>query len=74
MELYNLNWQTASELNNQGFEIQRSSPSPTPSLKEGTLDNWRTIGFVQGKGTSTENRFYSFNDSPNESGLYSITD
>ncbi|MBK7230376.1 MAG: T9SS type A sorting domain-containing protein [Ignavibacteriales bacterium] len=65
-----LNWQTASELNNQGFEIQRSSPSPTPSLKEGTLDNWRTIGFVQGKGTSTENNFYSFNDSPNESGLY----
>ena len=65
-----LNWQTASELNNQGFEIQRRSPSPTPSLKEGTLDNWRTIGFVQGKGTSTENNFYSFNDSPNESGLY----
>ena len=28
-----LNWQTASELNNQGFEIQRRSPSPTPSLK-----------------------------------------
>jgi len=65
-----LSWQTASELNNQGFEIQRRSPSPNPSLREGALDNWRTIGFVSGKGTTSETNFYSFKDNPNESGLY----
>ncbi len=66
----NLNWQTASELNNQGFEIQKS-PSPTPSLKEGALKNWLTIGFVKGKGTTTEFTNYSFVDEPIESGNYS---
>ena len=64
-----LNWQTASELNNRGFEIQRSL-TPTPSLKEGALGNWRTIGFVDGKGTTTQLNDYNFTDEPIESGLY----
>ena len=66
----NLSWQTSSELNNQGFEIQRSL-TPTPSLREGALGNWRTIGFINGKGTSTESTDYNFIDEPLESGLYS---
>jgi hypothetical protein len=47
-----LDWVTATELNNLGFEIQRS------------LDNniFVTIGFVEGKGTSTSNQYYSFTD------------
>ncbi len=58
-----LNWITATELNNSGFEIQRSL-SPTPSLKEGALGNsdWQKIGFVTGNGTSTEVHSYSFTD------------
>ena len=45
-------WVTATELNNMGFEIQRS------------LDNniFVTIGFVGGKGNSTTNQYYSFTD------------
>ena len=47
-----LNWSTASELNNLGFEILRSSQN----------DIWTTIGFVEGKGTSTELNNYVFID------------
>ena len=37
-----LNWSTATETNNSGFEIQKS-PSPTPSLKEGALEIGKTL-------------------------------
>ncbi|MCU0343651.1 MAG: T9SS type A sorting domain-containing protein [Ignavibacterium sp.] len=47
-----LNWITATELNNHGFEIERS-------LDESI---WRIIGFDAGKGTTTENQYYSFVD------------
>ncbi|MBZ0184489.1 MAG: T9SS type A sorting domain-containing protein [Melioribacteraceae bacterium] len=45
-----LTWETASELNNLGFEVQ-------------TLVNniWEKIGFVEGNGTTTEIHQYSFN-------------
>ncbi len=66
----NLYWQTSTELNNRGFEIQRSL-TPTPSLREGALESWQTIGFVNGKGTTTELSDYNFVDEPTESGLYS---
>ncbi|MCL6493715.1 MAG: T9SS type A sorting domain-containing protein [Ignavibacterium sp.] len=46
-----LSWATASEKNNSGFEIQRSTNS-----------DFKTIGFVEGKGTSTERNSYSFVD------------
>ncbi|MCK7526103.1 MAG: T9SS type A sorting domain-containing protein [Ignavibacteriales bacterium] len=65
-----LNWITATELNNSGFEIQRSL-SPTPSLKEGALGNsdWQKIGFVNGNGTSTEVHTYSFVDANPVTGI-----
>lgn len=47
-----LNWETASEVNNKGFEIQRAT-DPV---------NWNTIGFVEGAGTSTEKINYTFAD------------
>jgi hypothetical protein len=52
-----LNWSTATELNNHGFEIERAS-----SLTTHDQENWRTIGFVEGKGTTTEAQHYSFTD------------
>ena len=64
-----LKWTTETETNNQGFEIQRSL-TPTPSQREGALDNWRTIGFVNGNGTTTEPQAYSFNDGNIASGKY----
>ena len=47
-----LNWSTATELNNNGFEIQRS-------IKNG---NFVKVGFVNGKGTTTEVTNYSYVD------------
>ena len=47
-----LNWQTASELNNRGFEIQRSRDN----------QNWEKLGFVNGAGTISEICNYSFDD------------
>ncbi|MDH3267473.1 MAG: T9SS type A sorting domain-containing protein [Ignavibacteria bacterium] len=44
-----LEWTTATELNNSGFEIQRNQSS-----------NWETIGFVEGRGTTTEITNYQF--------------
>ncbi len=57
----NLDWVTATEMNNQGFEIQRTSSSS---------ENWETIGFIAGFGTSTESHHYSFTDEPTASGKY----
>ncbi len=65
-----LNWATATETNNKGFEIQRS-PSPTPSQMEGANNTyWNTIGFVNGNGTTTEKKSYSFIDKSASSGTY----
>ena len=47
-----LSWQTATETNNSGFEIERSSDNKIFSK----------IGFVQGKGTTTEKSSYVYND------------
>ena len=47
-----LNWKTATESENYGFEIQR---------KMGNTD-WTKIGFVQGAGNSNSEKNYSFTD------------
>jgi hypothetical protein len=60
-----LDWATATELNNQGFEIERASSSTTP------VQVWEKVGFVPGAGTTTEPRSYSFIDSDLEPGNYS---
>ena len=53
----NLNWTTASELNNSGFEVQRKSEN----------SDWMKIGFVEGAGTTTERNTYFFTmQSPNQ--------
>ena len=62
-----LNWITASELNNQGFEIERSKVKSQKSIES----KWQTIGFVDGFGTTAEVRSYSFTDDKVSSGKYS---
>jgi hypothetical protein len=47
-----LNWSTASELNNNGFEVQRSLLN----------SEFVTVGFVKGAGTSSLQKEYSFTD------------
>jgi hypothetical protein len=48
----NLLWSTATEVNNQGFEIQRKSDKT----------DWAAIGFAEGRGTTTEPTNYFFTD------------
>ncbi len=61
----NLNWITATETNNSGFEIQRLKDSKIEKLKV-----WENIGFIKGNGTSTELKSYSFVDKDLTSGKY----
>jgi hypothetical protein len=53
-----LGWQTATELNNYGFEIERSNNNI----------NFEKIGFVQGSGNSNSDKNYSFTDKQKLSG------
>ena len=54
-------WQTASELNNDYFEVERNSRSMWEA--EGSLnDGWEVIGKVKGNGTSNEVSNYQFTD------------
>ncbi len=52
-----LTWSTASETNNQGFEIQRLQ-----NYRIAKLQDWENIGYVAGFGTTTERHNYSFTD------------
>ena len=56
-----LNWQTASELNNQMFEIQRTTNN----------SEFATIAFIDGAGTTTEEQNYTFVDKTVRVGTYS---
>ena len=47
-----LNWTTATEINNQGFDVQRKSLNSA----------YESVGFVSGFGTTTEAKSYSFTD------------
>jgi hypothetical protein len=61
-----LNWVTASEINNMGFEVERASSSTSPRQ-----EGWEKIGFVDGRGTTSETQFYSFIDNDLKPGSYS---
>ncbi|MBK6877987.1 MAG: hypothetical protein IPG99_16455 [Ignavibacteria bacterium] len=54
-----LNWSTSSELNNSGFEIERS-----------TNNQWMKVGFVAGNGTTSSANSYTFTDRNVNSGNY----
>lgn len=52
-------WQTATEKNNSGFEVQRSANKV----------NFEKIGFVSGNGTTAEKHNYTFTDAAPLSGV-----
>ncbi|NOX18544.1 MAG: T9SS type A sorting domain-containing protein [Chlorobi bacterium] len=63
-EVY-INWETATETNNYGFEIQRCSSNENDREfpNNGNAEtSWRKIGFVKGNGTSISAKYYSFVD------------
>jgi len=62
-----LNWETATEVNNYGFDVERKI------LKQVQNDeaNWEKIGFVNGNGNSNSQKNYSYEDKNVLSGKYS---
>lgn len=52
-------WETCCEVNNAGFEVERKQPAT----------EWQTIGFVQGRGTTSEVQRYSFSDNAAPTGV-----
>ncbi len=57
-------WETCCEVNNAGFEVERKQPTT----------DWQIIGFVQGRGTTSEVQRYAFSDNaaPSGSVLYRL--
>lgn len=56
-----LNWSTVVEENNAGFRIERKSEDE---------NRWKEIGFVNGYGSTTEEKHYAFNDYELSKGKY----
>ncbi|HYG38788.1 MAG TPA: T9SS type A sorting domain-containing protein [Cytophagales bacterium] len=57
-----LEWETSSETNNKGFEIQRSTDG---------FQTFEIVGFVDGNGTTNHSAYYEFTDvNPSASGAY----
>ena len=59
-------WETATEVNNYGFEVERKS-----EVKGQTSNGWEKIGFVNGNGNSNSPKNYLYVDSKISSGKYS---
>ena len=58
-----LNWSTATEINNYGFNVERA-------LQTNNRD-WKTIGFVNGNGNSNSPKSYTYEDKNIIAGKYS---
>ena len=58
-----LNWQTKTEVNNYGFEIERKN------IRQSDVA-WQKVGFVEGHGTSNAPKEYLFTDSKLKAGKY----
>jgi hypothetical protein len=50
-----LSWETATETNNLGFEVERK-------IQNSNSEIWQLIGFVEGNGTTTELHSYLYSD------------
>ena len=67
-ESVGIHWETATELNNYGFEIQRSVLNenefkPVNSEEETAIErDWQVVGFVKGSGNSNAPKKYSYVD------------
>ncbi len=59
-----LNWKTATEVNNYGFEVERCALSAERQA-------WEKLGFVNGNGNSNSPKSYSYEDKNVTAGKYS---
>jgi len=60
-----LNWITASELNNQGWDVERRIKND-----KNNFSDWIKNGFVKGSGNTTESVSYTFSDKNVTSGIF----
>jgi hypothetical protein len=61
----NLKWETATEINNYGFDVERKVHTSTEfsPIKSGlSVTAWEKVGFVAGNGNSNSPKEYSFID------------
>jgi hypothetical protein len=71
-----LQWRTASEINNYGFEVEReylglkTKVAGRGFVNEGLETAWSKAGFVEGHGTTVEAKTYEFADQPSKLGSY----
>jgi len=63
-----LYWNTATEMNNAGFEIQKQQNFKSSDVQNA---NWQKIGFIEGAGNSNSPKAYGFLDHNLHSGYYS---
>lgn len=61
-----LQWQTATELNNHGFSIERKNISSSAENK----NVWDSISFIEGHGNSNSQKHYMFIDKAPRAGKY----
>ncbi|QOJ27398.1 MAG: lamin tail domain-containing protein [Ignavibacteriales bacterium] len=65
-----LQWETATEVNNYGFEVERSNAVETIHASSTQGRTWQKIGFVEGNGNSNSPKSYSFTDRNASAGKY----
>ncbi|MCK6613714.1 MAG: T9SS type A sorting domain-containing protein [Ignavibacteriaceae bacterium] len=65
-----LQWETATEVNNYGFEVERSNATETMNASSTQGRTWQKIGFVEGNGNSNSPKSYSFTDRNASAGKY----
>ncbi|MFA5832213.1 MAG: T9SS type A sorting domain-containing protein [Bacteroidota bacterium] len=66
-----LHWQTATEVNNFGFEIEKSRIRNTEVNSQNKAEAWARVGFVEGNGTTNAPKEYSYSDKNMSVGKYS---
>jgi hypothetical protein len=56
-----LNWATATEKNNSGFQVEK---------RQTKNESWTIVAFIDGKGTTTKKSVYTFSDKNEKPGTY----
>ncbi|MBK7980133.1 MAG: T9SS type A sorting domain-containing protein [Ignavibacteriae bacterium] len=57
-----LQWQTATEMNNYGFEIERKNAFSAETAVSSLNSNWKKIDFINGHGNSNSPKNYFYKD------------
>ncbi len=63
-----LNWSTATETNNRGFEVERQRAEG--KMHTGDSEDWESMAFVEGNGSTTSKSVYTYVDNNVSSGKY----